>query len=260
MVTIRGRGFGPCAPRFSARRGRSAATRIRIVTASAIRRVPTETLSFTVRLARHRGDLTDACRIRGAAYGHHLPQMAQPLAVPDALDGKPGTAVVVCRDKASGAAIGTLRVQRSLHAPLTLESSVILPRRYADAARAEITRLAVAPGADPLTRLALMKASYLYAIANQVRWLVIGARSEALIRIYRRLGFEDVLGPDDRVPLAHAGGLPHRILAFDVTAAERTWLGAGHGLYPFMIETFHPDLQLFEDTPLLEPAAALVAA
>lgn len=222
--------------------------------------MPTADLSFTVRLARSRADLADACRIRAEAYGHHLPQMALPLAAPDALDGQPGTAVVLCRDKRSGAAIGTLRVQRNLHAPLALEGSVILPARFADAARAEITRLAVAPGADPATRLALMKASYLYAIANQVRWLVIGARSDALIRIYRRLGFGDVFAPDDRVPLAHAGGLPHRILAFDVVAAERTWLAAGHGLYPFMIETFHRDLQLFDDLPLVDAAPALAAA
>lgn len=209
--------------------------------------MPTASLNFTVRLARRRADLLDACRVRAQAYGHHLPQMAQPLAAPDALDGQPGTAIVVCRDKRSGACTGTLRIQRNQHAPLLIEHSAILPRRFAEGSRAELTRLAVLPGADGATRLALMKASYLYALASQVRWLVIGARSEALIRIYRRLGFEDVWGPEDRVPLAHAGGLPHRILAFDVVAAERTWLAAGHGLYPFMIETFHPELQLFEE-------------
>lgn len=222
--------------------------------------MPTDTLSFTVRLARDRRDLADACRIRAEAYGHHLPQMTQPLAAPDALDAQPGTAIVICRDKRSGAATGTLRIQRSLHAPLVLESSLVLPSRYAEATRAEITRLAVVPGADPATRAALMKASYLYSLANQVRWMVIGARSEALIRIYRRLGFQDVFGPQDRVPLAHAGGLPHRILAFDVVAAERTWLSAGHGLYPFMIETFHPDLQLFADSALMDSVPALAAA
>jgi hypothetical protein len=213
--------------------------------------VPTAALSFTLRLARRPGDLLDACRLRGEAYGHHLPRMLHPLTRPDALDGQPGTAIVICRDKATQRATGTLRIQRNLHAPLLLEGSVILPRRYADCPRAEITRLAVQPGADALTRLALMKACYLYCIASQVRWLVIGARSDALIRIYRRLGFEDVLGADDRVPLAHAGGLPHRILALDIVAAERTWLAAGHGLYPFMIETWHPDLQLFEEASLL---------
>ncbi len=221
--------------------------------------MPTAALSFTVRIARHAGDLLDACRLRGQAYGHHLPEMTQPLASPDALDGQPGTAIVLCRDKASGRAVGTARIQRNQHAPLLLEGSVILPRRLAERPRAEITRLAVAPGADAQARLALMKAAYLYCLASQVRWLVIGARSDALIRIYRRLGFGDVLGPDDRVPLAHAGGLPHRILAFDVVAAERTWLAAGHGLYPFMIETWHPDLQLFDEPALLEEAHAAAA-
>lgn len=221
--------------------------------------MPTAELSFTVRLARHHGDLADACRLRSEAYGRHLPHLTQPLARPDGLDGQPGSAIVIGRDKASGRPIGTLRIQRNQHAPLLLESSVILPRRLAERSRAEITRLAVAPGADARTRLALMKAAYLYCLASQVRWLVIGARSDALIRIYRHLGFEDVLGPDDRVPLAHAGGLPHRILAFDIVAAERTWLAAGHGLYPFMIETWHPDLQLFDEPALLTAPQAVAA-
>jgi hypothetical protein len=39
-----------------------------------------------------------------------------------------------------------------------------------------------------------------------------------------------------------------------VVAAERTWLAAGHGLYPFMIETWHPDLQLFEEPAWKRPA------
>ena len=202
-------------------------------------------LSFTVRLAASAADRRDACAVRARAYGRHLPQMRSTLVQPDALDAQPGTAVVLCRDKASGAAVGTLRIQRSDVQPLQIENSVVLPKELAGRPRAEITRLAVQPGADAQVRLVLMKASYLYCLASQVRWMVIGARSDALIRIYRALGFRDVLGPDDRVPLAHAGGLPHRILAFDVTAAERTWLAAGHGLYPFMIETYHPDLQLF---------------
>lgn len=204
-------------------------------------------LSFDVRIATTMPDLRDACRVRAQAYGHHLPQMHHTLAEPDALDRQRRTASFLCRDKASGAPIGTARIQRSCHAPLQLESSLILPHWLADQPKAEITRLAVMPGADAQVRLMLMKAGYLYCLANQVRWMVIGARSDALIRIYRKLGFRDVLGADDRVPLAHAGGLPHRILAFDVTAAERTWLAARHGLYPFMIETFHPDLMLFDD-------------
>lgn len=222
--------------------------------------VSSASLSFTLRIARSGADLADACRVRSAAYGRHLPAMAQPLERPDALDTQPGTAILLCRDKASGAAVGTLRIQRNQHAPLLLEHSLILPHRLAERPRAEITRLAVLPGADSQVRLALMKACYLYGLAGQVRHLVIGARSEPLIRIYRRLGFEDVLGPDTLVPLAHAGGLPHRILALDIVAAERTWLGAGHGLYPFMIDTWHPDIQLVDETPLRMVAGHAEAA
>lgn len=202
-------------------------------------------LGFTVRLAAGAADLRDACQVRAQAYGRHLPQMRSTLVQPDALDAHPGTAILVCRDKHSGQAIGTLRLQRACAGPLQIEHSAALPEALLRRSRAELTRLAVMPGADPLVRPMLMKASYLWCLASQVRWMVIGARSDALIRIYRHLGFVDVFGEDERVPLAHAGGLPHRVLAFDVTAAERTWLAAGHGLYPLMIETFHPDLDLF---------------
>lgn len=221
----------------------------------------TSALSFSVRLARSSADLREVCRVRADAYGHHVPDLREPLAEPDGLDRHPHTGVILARDKASGRAIGTVRVQRSQFGPLLLESSVILPHWLADKPRAEITRLAVLPGADGAVRLTLMKSLYLYCLATQTRYLVIGARSDALIRLYQRLGFVDVLGPDDRVPLAHAGNLPHRILAFDVMAAERTWLAGGHGLYPFMFETFHPDLQLFgEPEPMVHEQVPLPAA
>jgi len=220
----------------------------------------TASLSFTVSLASSAEDLRAACGVRAEAYGRHLPSLQDALAEPDPVDRQGATAILLCRDKRSGEAIGTARIVRSVLAPLQLEGSVILPRRLAERPRAEITRLAVLPGADPQARLALMKAGYLYCLASQVRWMVIGARSEALIRIYRRLGFEDVLAPGDRIPLAHAGNVPHCILCFDVLAAERTWLASGHGLYAFMCETCHPDLHLFpQDVPASAPQAGELA-
>ena len=98
-------------------------------------------------------------------------------------------------------------------------------------------------GAAPLTRLSLWKASYLFCRANDVHWMVVGARNEALIRNYRRLGFIDVFGPDQLMPLAHAGGLPHRIMAFDTTSAQRRWGEARHPLYQFVFDTLHADLE-----------------
>ena len=202
------------------------------------------TLGFALQPVASRDDLLEACAIRAQAYGHHLPEMAARLTEPDALDEAPGTTVFLCRDKASGRATGTMRVQTSHAGALMMERSVTLPGWLAVMPRAEITRLAVSVGSDPLTKLCLMKASYLFCVAQHVQWMVIGARNEALIRNYRRLGFVDALGRDELVPLAHTGGLMHSILAFDVFAAERAWAAARHPLYGFMVQTVHDDLQV----------------
>jgi hypothetical protein len=202
------------------------------------------TLGFALQPVASRDDLLEACAIRAQAYGHHLPEMAARLTEPDVLDEAPGTTVFLCRDKASGRAIGTMRVQTSHAGALMMERSVTLPGWLAVMPRAEITRLAVSVGADPLTKLCLMKASYLFCMAQHVQWMVIGARNEALMRNYRRLGFVDALGRDELVPLAHTGGLMHSILAFDVFAAERAWAAARHPLYGFMVQTVHDDLKV----------------
>jgi len=215
------------------------------------------TLGFALQPVASRDDLLEACAIRAQAYGHHLPEMAARLTEPDALDEAPGTTVFLCRDKASGRATGTMRVQTSHAGALMMERSVTLPGWLAVMPRAEITRLAVSVGADPLTKLCLMKASYLFCVAQHVQWMVIGARNEALIRNYRRLGFVDALGRDDLVPLAHTGGLMHSILAFDVFAAERAWAAARHPLYGFMVQTVHDDLQV--GLPQRQPVQLLPA-
>ncbi|HMO48722.1 MAG TPA: hypothetical protein PKB14_22195 [Rubrivivax sp.] len=210
-------------------------------------------------MASH-ADLLDACAVRAQAYGHHVPEMGGRLAEPDALDLADGTTVFLCRDKTSGRATGTMRVQTSHAGPLMMEDSVALPDWLAATPRAEITRLAVAVGADPLTKLCLMKVSYLFCMAQQVQWMAIGARNEALIRNYRRLGFVDAFGGGVLVPLAHTGGLLHRILAFDVLAAERAWAAARHPLYGFMVRTQHADLLLESpqpQAPLLQPLPGL---
>ena len=146
----------------------------------------------------------------------------------------------LCRDKAGGRAIGTVRIQASAFGPLLLESSLILPPWLPRAPRSPGWRCGRRRPADPP---GLMKASYLYCLANQLRWMVIGARSEALIRIYRRLGFIDVLAPDDacRWPMPAAC----RTASWLSTWRPNAPGARGHGLYPFMVETFHPDLQLF---------------
>ena len=210
----------------------------------------TAQLDFTVRIAAPGTDLADVAALRAQAYGHHLPGMAQAMALPDAADTAAGSTVLLCRDKASGRTLGTARIQRNHPRPLPIEASVALPDSLAALPRAEITRLAIAPGAHNLVRPMLVKACYLAAVASQIRLLVIGARSPALVRIYRGLGFCNLQDDAQPVALAHAGNLPHHVLAFDVVGAERRWHCAQHALYAFMVETWHPDLQL-----LAEPAA-----
>ena len=203
-----------------------------------------QTFSFTLRLANSDEDLAAVCSVRSDGYGHHVPGLKAPLAVPDAVDLAPSTTIFICEDKATGEAVGTARIQISTHAPLLIETCAEVPPKMQVQARAEISRLSARRTADPSVKLALWKASYLLCQAAQARWMVIGARSEALVRQYNRLGFTDVYEDKRFVPLSYAGGVLHRILAFDIVTAERTWLEAQNPLYGFIFETTHPDINV----------------
>lgn len=211
----------------------------------------TQSLSFRVRFARTRNELQAACRVRAMSYGHHVPQMHAMLMEPDLLDADENTVVALCVDKVSGEAIGTARFQTNAGGPLLIEHSMSVPDHMRSDTRAEITRLSAIAGADPLVKIALMKASYLFCVASQVRWMVICARSEALIRQYRRLGFTDLFNDGRMLPMMHVGRIDHRVLAFNVTTVESRWREAQHSLYDFMFDTAHPDIQLFSTQPAL---------
>lgn len=215
----------------------------------------TESFSFRLRIAHDHDDLQKVCAVRSEGYGHHLPGLADGLLDPDLQDGDPSTVILLCEDKLTGRAIGTARVQVTTRgsARLPIEQCVELPEAMRGQGRAEITRLSATPGADPRVRLALWKAGYLYCLATQARWLLIGARSSALVRGYRRLGAVDLHDDGRAVPLSYAGGLPHHVLVFDVMSAERDWHSANHALYGFMFQTLHPDLQLFSPRSLFDP-------
>jgi hypothetical protein len=206
-----------------------------------------QNLSFTLRVATSHSDLQLACGVRSESYGHHLPDLSEAFAFPDAADLSPHTSVFICEDKRSGAPIGTARVQTTTRGGvgLPIETCVTLPDEMARHGRAEITRMASVPGADPLVRLALWKAGYLYCLANQAKWLLIGARSAALVRGYKRLGAVNLYEDGRAVPLTYTGNMPHFVLTFDVIAAERNWYVSNHPLFNFMFDTVHADIQLF---------------
>lgn len=187
-----------------------------------------------VRLADCQQDYLDACRVRSAAYGHHNPELGPRFGEVEELDQADGTVVLLCRHRSTGECLGTTRIQTSASCPLLLESSLRLPAWLRNRARAQISRLAVMPGASRMVKLLLMKACYQYCLATQIRWLVIGARSAALIRNYRSLGFKDVFEPGVWIALASGAGLPHQILALDVQGAQGQWQATRNRLLGFM--------------------------
>jgi len=220
-----------------------------------------QTLSFTLRVADSNEDFMDACKVRAAGYGHHIPGLKEAFAEPDEIDTSPGTAVLICHDKRTAEPVGTARVQTTTRgAALPIETCVELPFAMASRGRAEMTRLSTIPGADLMVKLALWKAGYLYCHANQAKWLLIGARNEALARQYRRLGATHLHEDRRMVPLTYAGGIAHHVLSFDVIGAERNWFESNNALFGFMFETVHQDIQIFpSDHPAARQAAVVRA-
>lgn len=204
---------------------------------------------FDVEIARTEAELHDACIVRRLAYGHHLGDEAVAgFSSTEALDREPGAAVLLCRDKVTGEAVGTVRINVGHEArALLIERHVDLPPQMATRPRAEVTRLAVLPGAPGAVKLCLMRAVYRHCLAQGIDWLVIAARNEALARTYRGLGFNDFLPRGEMMPLPYAGNLPHHIFTMDVQVAEASWRASAHRLLSFMLET----------TALMPPALRL---
>ena len=204
----------------------------------------TESLSFTLRPVESYEDLLRACQVRAEAYGHKEPAYRESMVRPDAVDASPWTAVFICEDKITGQAVGTMRVQWTTRGQtkLEIEKYVVPPPELELHGRAEITRLASPVGADPFVRLALWKAGYLYCMATQARWLLIGVRKPSLIRAYEQMGAKDIFDDRHSIPLAYAGNLPHRVLALDIGACDQNWREKNHPLLHFMVGTVHPDI------------------
>jgi hypothetical protein len=204
----------------------------------------TDSFSFSLRPVLTHEDLLRACHVRSLAYGNKVPEYRESMAQPDEIDRSPWTGVYLCEDKVSGEPVGTMRVQTTNRgdSKLEIEKYVKAPAKYADLPRAEITRLASVPGADPFVRLALWKAGYVHCKENGVRLLMIAVRKPGLIKAYERMGAKDISEPH---PIPYGGNLPHRIMAVDILDAEIFWRESSHPMLQFMAETVHPDIKTF---------------
>lgn len=205
----------------------------------------TASLSFHLRVVSTQDQLDQACRVRATSYGHHIPEMLDKFSEPEEMDTMPGVIVLLCTDKVSGKPIASVRLQTNAFAPLLIEQSVQLPPAMAELPRADISRLSVIPGGDPLAKLTMMKACFMLCMATQTRLLIIGARKPSLARQYERLGFTNLYEDQRMVPLAYAGGIPHAVLVFDPTTSERVWGESYPQMHEFTFGTYHRDIQLF---------------
>ncbi|MFX1684283.1 N-acyl amino acid synthase FeeM domain-containing protein [Paraburkholderia sp. A1RO-5L] len=203
----------------------------------------TETLPFTIKVVSNLVDLKKAVEMRRAAYRRHLPEFAETMGV-EPLDGSPGTVVLLAQSRLDGGPLGTMRVQTNAFGPLAVEQSVSLPDWLGNARLAEATRLGVAHGAiGRMVKVALCKAYYMYCAQNGIDWMLITARSP-LDREYDAMLFEDVYGQNEFLPMAHVGGMPHRVMAKPVALVRQRWAKVNHSFFGFFFETDHPDIDV----------------
>lgn len=206
--------------------------------------LPVERLPFSVRLVSSMEDLMKAVHIRQAAYARHLPEFAKTLGLPESADYEDGVAILLAESHLDGSPLGTMRVQTNRFKPLTLEQSLELPEWLRHQTLAEATRLGVTnEKVGRLVTTVLFKAFFQYCLHTGVDWMVITARAP-VDRQYQRLLFEDVYPERGYIPMRHVNNLPHRVMCFDVHAAEELWQRTRHPLFNFVFRTSHPDIQV----------------
>ncbi|WP_240766219.1 N-acyl amino acid synthase FeeM domain-containing protein [Paraburkholderia flava] len=211
-----------------------------------------ERMPFTVRIVADDNGLEKAVQMRRLAYSRHLPDFAEKMAI-ERSDREPGTIVLLAESKLDGGPLGTMRIQTNEFAPLALEQSVTLPDWLRGTRLAEATRLGVAGGTiGRMVKIALCKALFMYCGQEQIDWMVITARSP-LDREYEAMLFVDVFGKEEFLPMAHVGGLHHRVMAKPVAVARQRWAEVRHPLYRFVFQTSHPDIDLNPMHLSLEP-------
>jgi hypothetical protein len=202
-----------------------------------------EDMPFTIRVVTSEADLKKTVAVRRSAYGRHVPEFGTRMTVEDA-DRSISSTVLIAESKLDDAALGTIRIQTNDVAPLAVEHSVALPDWCKTGRLAEATRLCVANGrSGRMVKMMLFKALFMFCEEREVDWLIVTARSP-IDREYQSMFFDDVFEPGQFIPMAHVGGLPHRIMAGQVSVARQRWNEAKHPLYRFVFETQHRDIDL----------------
>jgi hypothetical protein len=201
---------------------------------------------FSIKLIRTREQLQKVVVVRASSYKKHIPTLAETLGAPEDADFKNATITIGCEDNESKEIVGSVRITLNQFEPLPLEMVFPLDPHISSQLIAEATRLVIpaSPHAR-LVKLLLIKSTYLYCHALQVKWLVLCAR-EPLDREYEKLGMVDVSGGLGFRRLPYADNILHRALGLDVVQAERNWSRVKHPLYNFMAKHVHKEIKIFD--------------
>lgn len=203
-----------------------------------------ERLPFWVRLVKSDSDLRKAVHIRHAAYARHVPDLAQKLQEPEATDYEDGVVVLLAESKLDGSPLGTARIQSNRFRALSVEQSVDLPLWMEGMHLAEVTRLGIVGGTmGRLVKTVLIKAAFQYCERQGIEQAIAAGRAP-IDRHYEQLLFEDLFPAKGFIPLAHAGNLPHRVMAFDIDSGPARWQQAQHPALNFFCHTRHPDIDM----------------
>lgn len=206
-----------------------------------------ERLPFTVRLVKNNADMLKAVAIRAAAYGRHMPEFAEALRVPEAIDSEPGVAVLLAESKLDGSPVGTLRIQNNAYMSLKVEQSVTLPHWLRDRPLAEVSRLGIVGGTiGRLVKVVLIKSAFQYCEQDGVDWAIVAARAP-LDKQYDQLLFEDLYPEQGFIPMRHGNNIPHRVLGFEIQTGPQRWTESQHPLLKFFVQTHHSDIDLRVD-------------
>jgi hypothetical protein len=205
-----------------------------------------EFLPFTVTVVRDAEALRSAVQVRHAAYARHLPDVARGMRGAETWDFADGTVVLVARSKLDGTPLGTVRLHSNEFQPLPVEQSFKLPSDFDGLRLVELTRFAIPPASNgSVLKIALLKAGLLCSKALGGQRMVLTARAP-LDRMYERLLFTDVDPVAGFIPMAHVGGLPHRVLWQGVDETKENLHAANHPLYQFLFGTVHPDIDVHD--------------
>ena len=203
-----------------------------------------ESLPFVVRCVRDEAELAKAVSIRRSAYGRHVPELAARFAAPEESDLDGSSRVLVALAKLDGMPLGSMRYRTNEARALDVEQSVTLPEQLRGKLLTEATRLAVSQAAvGRVVKAMLMKAMFLQCEAGGIDSIVAAARSP-MDRFYQWLYFEDVFPGGEFIPMAHAGMIPHRVMACDIVTTKRRWEEVNHPWYSLFFDIDHPDIEL----------------